>query len=139
MGDNYTWDRQPSGDILLKRIITVNPKNVADWDFKGSKIQKVVFNDDPRTEILTPGFKKLYTVVHEQIGDGVQIIKHSVLNIKTLEDTTKGYYWYPNLGISIQGVNANKAILEEITQCQKNDIDLELTILVKDQIIKINV
>lgn len=136
---NYTWDRQPNGDILLKKITVVGSDDISKWDFRGSKIQCVVFNDDPRSELVTPKFKKLYETIHERIGNGAQIIKHSVLNIETLECTTKGYCWYPNLGISIQGVDANKAMLESITQCQKNNIDLELTILVKNQIIKITV
>lgn len=138
--DEVIAQRQPNGDILLKRLTTVDPNDISKWDFKGSKIQSAVFNDDPRSEIWpTPSFKKLYTVIHEQIGDGAQIIKHSVLNIKTLEDVEKGFSWYPSLGISVQGVDANKAIFEAITQCQKNDIGLELTIMVKNQTIKINV
>ena len=137
--DEVIAQRQPNGDILLKKITVVGSDDISKWDFSGSKIQCVVFNDDPRSELATPNFKKLYETIHERIGNGARIIKHSVLNIETLEYTTKGYCWYPNLGISVQGVDANKAMLESITQCQKNNIDLELTILVKNQIIKITV
>ena len=78
----------------------------------------------------------MYELVYEQIGDGVQIIKNSIMNIKTIEIHTKGYTWYPELGISVQGVDTNKALLEIVTQCQKNKINIEIT-LFKDRIIKI--
>ena len=132
---DYTWKRQSNGDILLKKVTIVTPDNIDKWNFKGAKIQQAVFKDG--TTLTNPSFKKLYEIVHEQIGDGAQIIKHSILNIKTIEDTEKGFNWYPDLGISVQGVDANKAMKEVVTQCQKNN--LEITILNGDQIIKINI
>ena len=66
--------------------------------------------------------KKLYDIIHKKINDGVKIIKHSVLNIKTIECKTCGYTWNPEVGISSQGVNSNKAILEIVTQCEKKMI-----------------
>ena len=130
---DYTWKRQPNGDILLKKVTMVTPDDIDKCDFKGTKIQQAVFKDG--TTLINPSFKKLYEAVHKQIGDGVQIIKHSILNIKTIEDTEKGFSWYPDLGISVQRVDANKAMKEVVTQCQKND--LEITILNDDQ--KINI
>ncbi len=135
--DEYICKRQPNGDILLKKVTIIDPDDIYKYDFKGSKIQHVRFNRS--SELLKPGFKKLYEEVHKQIGDGVQIIRHSVLSIKTIEYTTKGYCWYPDLGISIQGVDANKALKETVTQCRQNDINLEITILIDDRLIKIYV
>ena len=133
--DEFIAQRQSTGDILLKKVTIVTPDNIDKWDFKGAKIQQAVFKDG--TEVVNPSFKKLYEIVHKQIGDGAQIIKHSILNIRTIEDTTRGFSWYPELGISVQGVDANKAMKEVVTQCQKND--LEITILNDEQIIKINI
>lgn len=135
--DEVIAQRQPNGDILLKKVTIVKPDDIDSWDFRGAKIQRAVLNNGP--ELVKPNFKKLYEAVHAHIGDGVQIIKHSVLKLKTIEDTTKGFSWYPELGISVQGVDANKAMKEAVTQCQKNDIDLEITILNDYQIIKINI
>jgi hypothetical protein len=134
---NFIWSRQPNGDILLKRITVVSIDDLRAWNFCGSVIQRAIVDKHPALD--KPSFRKLYSVIHEHIGDGAKIIKHSILNIKTVEDTTKGFCWIPKLGISIQGVDANKALLESITQCVKNNISIELTIMVKDQTVKITV
>lgn len=137
--DEVVSQKLPNGDILLKRIETIAPCDIHKWDFAKSKIKHVVFDDDPSTKIVNPSFKKVYETLHEKIGDGVKIIKNSVLNIKTVQKIDKGFNWYQDLGISIQSVDSNRAILEAVTQSQKNFIDLDLTIQIKNKIVKISV
>jgi hypothetical protein len=134
--ENAAWTMQTNGDILLKHIIVVELKDLPAWNFLESTIQKVIAKASYLI-LDKPSFKTVCDLVHDLIGDGVKIIKHSILNIKTVEDTSKGWYWYPKLGISIKKTNANKTLLEIITQCKKNNIALEITILVGDQTIKI--
>lgn len=137
--NDYMLHRRPNGDILLKKVMRIDPDDVGKWNFAGSKIQKALFNNDYKSQLVKPSFKNIYETAHEHVGDGAQIIKHSALNIKTIEYTDRGFKWYPELGISIQGVDFNRALVETITQCQKNDITLELTILIQDQLVMVTV
>jgi hypothetical protein len=137
--DKTVAQRQPNGDILLKTITQIYPDDIKEWKFAKSKIQKAIFNDDYRAQLINPSFKTLYEIAHEYVNDGAQIIKHSILNIKTTEYTEKGFKWYPDLGISVQGVSADKSLLETVTQCQKNDISLELNVIVQSRAIRISV
>ena len=117
--DKAVTQIQPNGDILLKRII-IKSGDLKEWDFIGSRINKVIIDNEI---VEVKSYKKLYDTIHEKI----------------IEYKTCGYTWNPELGISSQGVNSNKAILEIVTQCEKNDIVLELEILINDQLVKINV
>ena len=134
--DKAVTQIQPNGDILLKRIIIIKSGDLKEWDFIGSRINKVIIDNEI---VEVKSYKKLYETIHGKINDGAKIIKYSVLNIKTIECKTCGFTWNPELGISSQGVNSNNAILEIVTQCEKNDIVLELEILINDQLVKINV
>ena len=131
---DFSWTRQSNGDILLKRVTVIDARDISKWDFKGSKIQSAVVADEP---VDKPSFKKVYETIHCQINDGVKIIMNSILNIKTIREEDRGFAWYPELGISIQGVDANKAITEAATQCEKNNISLELQIVIDDRLVKI--
>lgn len=56
------------------------------------------------------------------------IIKKSTLNIKTIKCTEKGFTYYKDLGISVQGVDANKCLYEIVVQCVNNNIKLHIDI-----------
>ena len=49
-------------------------------------------------------------------------------NIETIKKVDEGFYYIESLGISIQGVDANKCLREIIIQTEKNKIKLEITL-----------
>ena len=137
--DEFTYTHQHNGNILLKPISTIDSDDISNWNFKGSKIQSVTFLDSTIEKLTNPGFKKVYNTIYSIIGDGALIIKHSKLKIKTTKVTSRGYTWYPEWGISVQGVDSNHAMREIVAQCQKNNIRIKMSILIKGKTVKINV
>jgi len=71
------------------------------------------------------------------INDGALIIKHSKLKIKTVKVTLRGS-WYPEWGISVQGVDLNHDMREIVAQCQKNNIRIKMPRLRYDNSFFIN-
>jgi len=67
-------------------------------------------------------------MICDRIFNGAQIIKNTSLNIKTKKYTEKGFTYNDNLGISIQGVDANKCLNEIVIQCENNNIKLYIDI-----------
>lgn len=130
--DNLTSEILPDGNILLKPITEIKISDVITLDFKKSKIEKAKFIV-PKVELENPSFKCVYKTVHSIIGDGVRVIKNSILNIKTIKYNNNGFVYYPQLGISIQGVDSNKALKEIIHQCVENKIELEMIILLDNK------
>jgi hypothetical protein len=125
--DEYTWDRQPNGDLLLKKIkydlITLD--NINTYEFSHSLIMSVLLNDEQFDGIK---YRTIRNHVYGIIGDGLCVIKNSILNIKLPELNTKGFTYNPVLGISVQGADSNKTIKEIILQCKKNNISLNMQI-----------
>jgi hypothetical protein len=77
-------------------------------------------------------YKSILKEIYEIIDDGSKIIKNTCLNIKTIRYTDKGFYYLKDLGISVQGVDANKCIYEIINQCIENNINLKINIKLND-------
>jgi hypothetical protein len=72
------------------------------------------------------------------IKDGAQIIRNSILNIKTVYRDDSGFHYLESIGISYQGIDSNKAIIEICNQCKVNNIILNLTIkLNNDELVMI--
>ena len=71
--------------------------------------------------------------IYKIINDGTKIIKNSKLNIKTIKKLDEGFYYLEDLGISIQGVDSNKCLLEIINQCVENEISLIMKIKLNDE------
>ena len=53
---------------------------------------------------------------------------------KTIKKEDEGFYYLDNIGISIQGVDSNKCLLEIINQCIENEIELSMKIKLIDDI-----
>lgn len=136
--DEFTYTHQHNGNILLNPISIIDPSDISNWNFKGSKIQHTIFLDPVMEKLTNPGFKKVYDTIYSIIDDGALIIKHSKLKIKTAKVTSRGYTWYPELGISVQGVDSNHSMREIVVQCQKNNIRIEMSILINGKTVKIN-
>jgi len=55
------------------------------------------------------------------------------LNIETIKKFDSDFYYLDKLGISVQGVDANKCLYEIINQCKKNNIKLKMDIILKNK------
>ena len=125
---NYIIIEKENGDKLLKKITSINItdiKNIKDYDFKKSIILKCLINNEDFNKLK---YKLILEQIYKLIKDGVKIIKNTKLNIKTIKKEDEGFYYLDNIGISIQGVDSNKCLLEIINQCLENQIKLSMKI-----------
>ena len=93
-------------------------------------ILSCLLNND---EIIKLKYNSILKNIYELINDGTTIIKNSKLNIKTIIKLDEGFYYLEDLGISIQGVDSNKCLLEIINQCIENKITLIMKIKLNDE------
>ena len=120
---NYIIIEKENGDKLLKKITSINItdiKDIKDYDFKKSIILKCLINNEDFNKLK---YKLILEQIYKLIKDGVKIIKNTKLNIKTIKKEDEGFYYLDNIGISIQGVDSNKCLLEIINQCLENKIN----------------
>jgi hypothetical protein len=130
---NYTIVNKNNGDKILKKITTVNITGINDikkYDFRKSNILSCLLNDDEITKLK---YKSILENIYKIINDGTKIIKNSKLNVKTINKLDEGFYYLEDLGISIQGVDSNKCLLEIINQCIENEISLIMKIKLNDE------
>ena len=131
--NNFSTTVLDNGDILLTKIIIVNISNIADlkdYNFTNSTILSCSINN---TNIIKLKYSPILNYIYELINDGAKIIKQTKLNIKTIKKQDEGFYYLENLGISIQGVDSNKCLLEIVNQCIENEISLKMQIKLDDK------
>ena len=131
--DNINYDIYPqeNGELLLRpKMIQINNLDkLAQYDFCNSNIVSCKINND----ILNKNkYKSILNDIYKIINSGTKIIKNTTLNIKTIEYNHRGFYYLEELGISIQGVDANKCLYEIVNQCKKNNINLDIKIKLSD-------
>ena len=122
-----------NGDKLLKKITKIDINDVNDikkYDFRKSNILSCLLNDEEITKLK---YKSILENIYKIINDGTKIIKNSKLNIKTIKKLDEGFYYLEDLGISIQGVDSNKCLLEILNQCIENEISLIMKIKLNDE------
>ena len=121
----YKIEKQQNGDILLKKIVPIDILDIKDLkhrDLKNSEIIKCLVGNIQVTKLK---YKSVLEQIYNIVNDGTKIIKNTTLNIKTIKKEDEGYYYLEDIGISIQGVESNKCILEIINQCVKNKINID--------------
>lgn len=131
---NYTVINKDNGDKLLKKITNINInyiKDVKDYDFKKSIISECLIDNKEFNKLK---YKSILEQIYKIINDGTKIIKNTKLNIKTIKKEDEGFYYLDNIGISVQGVDSNKCLLEIINQCIENEIELSMKIKLIDDI-----
>jgi hypothetical protein len=125
---NYEIINKDNDDILLKKITTINVddiENLKNYDFKHSNILSCRINNKEETKLK---YKPILETIYKIIDDGAKIIKNTKLKIKTVKYEKEGFYYLDNLGISIQGVDSNKCLLEILNQCNANNIKINFKI-----------
>lgn len=131
---NYTIINKDNGDKLLKKITHINItdiKDIKNYDFKKSSISECLIDNK---ELNRLKYRSILEQVYKLINDGTKIIKYTKLNIKTIKKEDDGFYYLENIGISVQGVDSNKCLLEIINQCIENEIELSMKIKLIDEI-----
>jgi hypothetical protein len=126
--NNYTIINKENGDKLLKKISHINItdiKAIKDYDFKKSIILECLIDNKEFNKLK---YKSILEQIYKLINDGTKIIKNTKLNIKTLKIEDEGFYYLDNIGISVQGAESNKCLLEIINQCIENEIELSMKI-----------
>lgn len=135
---NYTIINKDNGDKLLKKTTHINItdiKDIKDYDFKKSIILECLIDNKDFNKLK---YKSILEQIYKLINDGTKIIKNTKLNIKTIKKEDEGFYYLDNIGISVQGVDSNKCLLEIINQCIENEIELSIKIkLINEITIKI--
>ena len=131
---NYKIVNKDNGDILLKKITHINITNIIDiknYDFKKSIIIECLIDN---IELNKLKYKSILEQIYKLINDGVKIIKNTKINIKTIKKEDEGFYFLDDIGISVQGVDSNKCILEIINQCINNKIKLLIKVILINEI-----
>lgn len=134
---NYTIINQENGNILLKKATHINInideiKKIKDYDFKKSMITECLIDNK---EFSKSKYKSILGQIYKLINDGTKIIRNTKLNIKTIKKEDEGFYYLDDIGISVQGVDSNKCLLEILNQCTENRIKLSMKIKLNDGII----
>lgn len=125
---NYKVEKQLNGDILLKKLIQIDILNIKDlkhYDLKNSEILECSINNKLIAKLK---YKSVLEQIYNIINDGTTIIKNTTLNIKTIKKEDEGFYYLEDIGISVQGVESNKCIVEILNQCEKNKINITMEI-----------
>lgn len=85
-------------------------------------------------------YKSIRDNIYILINDRDKIIKDTTINIKPINKTDRGFTYLSELDISIQGVDSNTCIYEIITQCEKNNIAIQMNIkLTNNNIVNIEI
>ena len=132
--NTYTIINKDNGDKLLKKNTNINIidiEYIKDYDFANSTITKCSINEQEFNKL---NYKPILEEIYNLINNGTKIILNTKLNIKTIKKEDRGFYYLENIGISIQGVDSNKCLLEIINQCIKNQITLSMKIKLLNEI-----
>lgn len=130
----YNVEKSNNNIILKKKknVKITSIEDLSDYDFKKSSILKCSINGE---EVNKNKYKSVLENIYNLIDNGTKIIKNTKLNIKTTEKQDEGFYYLKKLGISVQGVDSNKCLLEILNQCIFNEIDIQIEIELYNNII----
>jgi len=117
-----------NGGLVLTRIVPfLDESTLFQRDFCGSKIIGCKFNG---VQINLRKYKKLLVFIYSTV-DKETILQHTILNIVEAELRTKGFRYYNQWELSIQGVDARKTLKEIINIIKVKSYQLELKIKLK--------
>jgi len=137
LNEHFTWEIVNNKIIIKKKIKTLYTiDEIKLINFRNSRVEKVSINN---IIINNNNYNSIIKYLFEDIiKDGAQIIRNSILNIKTVYRDDSGFHYLESIGISYQGIDSNKAIIEICNQCKVNNIILNLTIkLNNDELVMI--
>lgn len=122
------------GRKIIKNITIENIKTVKEHNYANSKIKKCIINNLENDEKFDK-YKNILTYVYNIIDNGVEIIKNTILNIKTVKKEDDGFYYLEDIGISIQDVDNNSYLYEILNYCSNYNININLSIELENKTI----
>jgi hypothetical protein len=122
-----------NGNLVLTRIIPfINEATLFKKNLRGSIITECKINNG-NNDIKK--YKKLLIYLYS-ITNIDTILQHTILNISQQEIYDKGFEYYSQLGLSIQGTDSRRTLKEIINIIKINNYSMELKIKLKnDEII----
>jgi len=123
-----------NGNLILTRIIPfINEATLFQKNLIGSTIIECKINNFNNN---IHKYKKLLIYLYSTT-DTETILQNTTLNISREEEYLKGFKYYTNLGISIQGADARRTLKEIINIVQIKNYSMELKIkLNNDEVIR---
>ena len=134
---NNTLILTPVSEIKIIENIDLKIENILKKNFSKSKIQKCTINNI--IQVRLKKYNQILLHIYSLIDKNV-ILNNTKLNIKTEEKKDRGFVYYQNIGLSIQGADSNKTMSEILNMCKIQNIKLDLEILMLDNsIFNINI
>lgn len=119
-----------NGDLILTRIYPfINENLLFQKNLRHSKIKECYINNKKIEDINK--YRKLLIYLYAGIDKKI-ILKNTILNISEEKLYDKGFEYYNNLGLSIQGADSRRILREIINISKINNYKLELKIKLKD-------
>jgi len=118
-----------NGNMVLTRIIpfideaTLFQKNLLESNILECKINNEIIDIKKYKKLLI----NIYSTTEMKT-----ILQNTILNISQQEIYDKGFEYYPNLGISIQGADARRILKEIINIIKIKNYSMELKIKLKN-------
>ena len=104
-------------------------------DFKDSKIINTKFHF---CEVSFLSYRNLLEFTYNKINDGIKIIRHSVIPLKTIKTNDPEFVYIDTLGIGYAANFESIQLREIFNQCKHNFLTLNMTIELNDgSIVKI--
>lgn len=137
--EGITFDMQHTISSLSVRIDDINDNNQQSFTQTDSvtngKIVSCTVND---TLLNSPHLKHFWKVLEyicsklptEEVGLTVIKTVSDVMNVRTVEINTKGYKWYPDWGISMQRLDANRTlhVIRKLCRSQNWRLQIQLEV-----------
>lgn len=111
----------------------ITEKELFETNLSFSNIEECKINNEI---IDIKKYKSLLIHIYSMMNNTEKILQNTKLNIKQEEDLSRGFYYYQELGFSIQGADAKNILKEIINMCRIGSLNLELKIQLKQK--KIN-
>jgi len=123
-----------NGNLVLTRIIPfIDEATLFQKNLRGSTIVECKINNNNNN---IHKYKKLLIYLYS-ITDIKTILQNTILNISQEEKYEKGFEYYNQLGVSIQGADARRILKEIINIIKIKNYSMELKIKLKnDDIIR---
>ena len=133
--NDYKIKKLDNGDIKLLPIIKltkINWQQIRNYDLSYSKIYKCEIIKEQNKITQLNKYSNILLNIYKLINDPISIIKNTKINIKLNKIEGKGFYYIQDLSFSFQHADANKTLLEILTQCYCNNITLNMKIKLKN-------
>lgn len=115
--------------ILTSKLNYITETDINKLCLLNSIILSCKINDEQMNRLK---YKSILIYIYKQMPANL-ILQNTEFNIKLIETNENGYIWYKDLGISIQGKDANLTFKEIIRMIKLNKMKFEIEIELKNK------